>query len=103
MNLARAWPILAICGSVPSHLTFQLLLPQFFSLLAPRLICGRVYKQLNEQMDFLWGGDLRINTVHVNDVVRAVWHSANWYVSSDNTSPGAPVIFNLADGNDTSK
>ncbi|KAG0351750.1 hypothetical protein BG005_008763 [Podila minutissima] len=71
--------------------------------LTPRLICGRVYKQLNEQMDFLWGGDLKINTVHVDDVVRSVWHSANWYVSSDNTSPGAPVIFNLADQNDTTQ
>ncbi|KAF9407821.1 hypothetical protein BGZ94_002553, partial [Podila epigama] len=71
--------------------------------LTPRLICGRVYKQLEEQMDFLWGGDLKINTVHVNDVVRAVWHTANWYVSSDNSNPSDPVVFNLADDNDTTQ
>lgn len=54
-------------------------------------------------MEFLWTADLKINTVHVLDVVRAVWHTANWYVSSDNTSPGKPVIFNVVDQNDTSK
>ncbi|KAF8944996.1 hypothetical protein BGZ46_006142, partial [Entomortierella lignicola] len=53
-------------------------------------------------MEFLWTEDLRINTVHVQDVVRAVWHTANWYVSSDNPKQGSPVIFNLADENDTS-
>ncbi|KAF9177621.1 hypothetical protein BGZ51_008349 [Haplosporangium sp. Z 767] len=69
--------------------------------LTPRLICGRVYQHLKEKMEFLWTEDLKINTVHVQDVVRAVWHVANWYVSSDNTQQGAPVIFNLADENDT--
>ncbi|ORZ13008.1 hypothetical protein BCR41DRAFT_307613 [Lobosporangium transversale] len=71
--------------------------------LTPRLICGRVYKHLGKKMEFLWTEDLRINTVHVNDVVRAVWHTANWYVSSDNPQPGSPVIFNLADENDTNQ
>ncbi|KAG0202929.1 hypothetical protein BGX28_004715 [Mortierella sp. GBA30] len=69
--------------------------------LTPRLICGRVYQHLKTKMEFLWTKDLKINTVHVQDVVRAVWHSANWYVSSDNTRSGSPVIFNLADENDT--
>ncbi|KAF9583532.1 hypothetical protein BGW38_009245 [Lunasporangiospora selenospora] len=52
-------------------------------------------------MNFLWSSDLKINTVHVHDVIRAVWHTANWYVSSDNSQPGTPVIFNLADQNNT--
>ncbi|KAF9936256.1 hypothetical protein BGZ67_002518 [Mortierella alpina] len=69
--------------------------------LTPRLICGRVYQHLKKKMEFLWTKDLKLNTVHVQDVVRAVWHSANWYVSSDNTQPGAPAIFNLADENNT--
>ncbi|KAG0208031.1 hypothetical protein BGX33_006500 [Mortierella sp. NVP41] len=69
--------------------------------LTPRLICGRVYKKKGEKMEFLWTGDLKLNTVHVKDVVSAVWHSANWYVSSDNKPPGTPVTFNLADQNDT--
>ncbi|KAF9310301.1 hypothetical protein BG000_008408 [Podila horticola] len=67
--------------------------------LTPRLICGRVYKKLGESMKFLWTGDLRINTVHVHDVSRAVWHACSWYVSND--SQTEPVIFNLADQNDT--
>ncbi|KAI1316791.1 hypothetical protein EDD11_009457 [Mortierella claussenii] len=71
--------------------------------LTPRLICGRVYQHLQKKMEFLWSGDLRINTVHVQDVVRAVWHTANWYVSSDNLQQGSPVIFNLADENDTNQ
>src|SRR5262249_4479017 len=42
--------------------------------LAPRIICGAVYKHLNEKMKFLWSEDLRINTVHVLDVCKAMWH-----------------------------
>ncbi|KAF9164145.1 hypothetical protein DFQ26_001791 [Actinomortierella ambigua] len=68
--------------------------------LTPRLICGRVYKKLDEKMKFLWTGDLRINTVHVEDVARAIFHTANWYISSGQS--GA-VIFNLADENDTNQ
>ncbi|KAK3825555.1 MAG: hypothetical protein J3Q66DRAFT_294441 [Benniella sp.] len=71
--------------------------------LTPRLICGRVYQHLKEKMEFLWTADLKINTVHVEDVVHAVWHTANWYVSSDNPNPGSPVIFNVADKNDTTQ
>ncbi|KAF9436926.1 hypothetical protein BGZ76_002550, partial [Entomortierella beljakovae] len=69
--------------------------------LTPRLICGRVYQHMGKKMEFLWTGDLKINTVHVQDVVRSVWHTANWYVSSDNPEQGSPVIFNIADENDT--
>ncbi|KAF9281047.1 hypothetical protein BKA57DRAFT_291575 [Linnemannia elongata] len=66
--------------------------------LTPRLICGRVYQHLNQKMEFLWTKDLRINTVHVLDVAKAVWHTANWYVSNDKTGAW---VFNLADENDT--
>jgi len=65
--------------------------------LAPRIICGAVYKHLNEKMKFLWGEDLRINTVYVNDVCKALWHVA--------TSPNVKVgsTFNLCDKNDTNQ
>jgi len=44
-------------------------------------------------MEFLWDKDLRINTVHVRDVVAALWHL---------TSNGAVGdVYNLADTNDT--
>lgn len=47
------------------------------SLTAPRLVVGAVYKHLGEMMKLLWGPDLHMNTVHVRDVVRAIWHVAN--------------------------
>ena len=61
---------------------------------APRLICGAVYKHLDEKMKFLWGADLRLNTVHVNDVCKALWHVA--------TRCPVGSVFNLADKGDTS-
>lgn len=62
----------------------------------PRLMCGAVYKFLKEPLKFLWDSDLRINTVHVRDVVRAVWFLC--------TTPAARGrIFNLADHNDTTQ
>ncbi|KAJ8675158.1 hypothetical protein QAD02_010944 [Eretmocerus hayati] len=44
--------------------------------LAPRLVIGAVYKHLEEMMKLLWGPDLRMSTVHVRDVARAIWHVA---------------------------
>lgn len=42
--------------------------------LTPRLIIGAVYKELQEKMKLLWTKELHINTVHVSDVVRGLWH-----------------------------
>lgn len=41
--------------------------------LTPRLLYGGIYKHLNETMKLLWTADLKMNTVHVRDVCRAVW------------------------------
>jgi nucleoside-diphosphate-sugar epimerase len=61
--------------------------------ITPRIICGAVYKQLGEKMEFLWDKELRINTVHVRDVVAALWHL---------TSAGEPGgVYNLADSGET--
>ena len=46
----------------------------FFYILAPRLVIGAVYKHLGEMMKLLWGPELRMNTVHVRDLSRAIWH-----------------------------
>jgi nucleoside-diphosphate-sugar epimerase len=61
----------------------------------PRLIIGAVYKQLNEKMKLLWEGSLKLNTVHVNDVVRALWHLKDKGKSGE--------IYNLADSGDSSQ
>jgi len=61
--------------------------------IAPRIICGAVYKHTGETMKFLWTKDLKINTVHVQDVVRALWYLIDHGNSGD--------IYNLADKGDT--
>ncbi|XP_062611635.1 probable dTDP-glucose 4,6-dehydratase [Saccostrea cucullata] len=45
--------------------------------LAPRLIIGAIYKYTRQKMKMLWTKDLQMNTVHVIDVCRAVWHLCN--------------------------
>ena len=61
--------------------------------LMPRITIARVYKYLGSRMKFLWGGDLKLNTVHVNDVCSALWHLT--------THGETAKIYNLADKNDT--
>jgi len=64
--------------------------------LAPRLVCGRIYQFIKEEMKFLWSKDLKINTVHVNDVCRALWFIATWYQENNKAGKG-PITYNLAD------
>jgi nucleoside-diphosphate-sugar epimerase len=59
----------------------------------PRVICAAVYQYMNEKMEFLWDKDLRLNTVHVRDVVAALWHLT--------TNGSAGEIYNLADSGET--
>ncbi|KAI9318392.1 hypothetical protein BX666DRAFT_1927480 [Dichotomocladium elegans] len=69
--------------------------------LTPRLIIGRVYQHLGEEMKLLWSKDLRLNTVHVSDVVRAAWHVAEWYEKTGRKAEDTTPIFNLADKQNT--
>lgn len=61
--------------------------------IAPRVICAAVYKHLQEKMKFLWTGELKIHTVHVRDMCRAMWHCA--------VTVPAGSLFNVSDKNDT--
>eukprot|EP01097_Dermamoeba_algensis_P003895 TRINITY_DN2635_c0_g2_i1.p1 TRINITY_DN2635_c0_g2~~TRINITY_DN2635_c0_g2_i1.p1 ORF type:complete len:293 (-),score=60.35 TRINITY_DN2635_c0_g2_i1:1500-2378(-) len=61
--------------------------------LAPRVIAGAVYSELKEKMECLWGPELKVNTVHVSDVVRALWLVAEKAPDGE--------IYNLADPGDT--
>ncbi|OQR93772.1 hypothetical protein ACHHYP_02280 [Achlya hypogyna] len=63
--------------------------------LMPRIVCAASYVQLKEKMKLLWDEELRVNTVHVHDVARALWHVATQGQSGD--------VFNLADKNDTNQ
>eukprot|EP01101_Sappina_pedata_P013131 TRINITY_DN9423_c2_g1_i1.p2 TRINITY_DN9423_c2_g1~~TRINITY_DN9423_c2_g1_i1.p2 ORF type:complete len:365 (-),score=192.98 TRINITY_DN9423_c2_g1_i1:143-1237(-) len=63
--------------------------------ITPRLITAAVYKSLKEKMEFLWDKDLECNTVHVRDVVAAMWHlTQNGKIGS---------VYNLADSGNTSQ
>jgi len=61
--------------------------------LTPRIICAAVYKHLGETMEFLWDKELKMHTVHVEDVCAALWHLTSHGNSGE--------IFNLSDSNDT--
>jgi nucleoside-diphosphate-sugar epimerase len=61
--------------------------------LAPRVIAGAVYSELKEKMECLWGSDLKVNTVHVADVVKALWFLAEKGHDGE--------IYNLADSGAT--
>ena len=67
--------------------------PSDVSGITPRLVVGAVYKHLGETMKLLWSKDLRINTVHVHDVARAIWHLIQ--------SGHVGQVYNLCDKGDT--
>jgi len=69
--------------------------PGDLSGITPRLVIGAVYKSLGEKMEFLWDKDLSINTVHVRDAARALWHLA------EKGANGA--TYNLADEGKTNQ
>lgn len=57
---------------------------------------GAIYKHLGECMKLLWTRDLKMNTVHVEDVCRAVWH----VLFRDDTKN---QIYNVVDESDTTQ
>jgi len=61
--------------------------------LTPRLVIGAIYKESGEKMELLWSASMKMNTVHVDDCVRAIWYMTNHGNSGQ--------IFNLCDKNDT--
>ncbi|GLD92701.1 hypothetical protein PINS_up001280 [Pythium insidiosum] len=69
--------------------------PADFMGLMPRVVCAAAYVKLEEKMKLLWDAEMRVNTVHVNDVCRALWHLTSHGKSGE--------VFNLADKNDTNQ
>jgi len=61
--------------------------------LTPRIVIGAIYKESFETMELLWSKSLKLNTVHVKDVVKAIWHLHN--------KGNSGQIFNLCDKNDS--
>jgi len=61
--------------------------------ITPRLMTGCVYKEIKKTMECLYAKDLKLNTVHVRDVAKALWLL---------TSKGdSGSVWNLADEGNT--
>ncbi|KAL8681639.1 MAG: hypothetical protein Q9186_002236 [Xanthomendoza sp. 1 TL-2023] len=80
--------------------------PYDIGYLARGLCLAKVYERKREEMKWLWTKDLRVNTVHVEDVCAAALHAAQWCASAsaDQEPPGLDKrTFNIADQGDTSQ
>ncbi|KAF2277426.1 NAD dependent epimerase/dehydratase family protein [Westerdykella ornata] len=77
--------------------------PYTSKFLATALCMARVYQSLGKEMKFLWKEDLRTNTVHVEDLVRAMWTGAEWYVKEGVAGRRPPPVFNIVDKGNTSQ
>ena len=76
--------------------------PYDVGYLARALCLARVYQSQSREMKWLWGKELRVNTVHVWDVCQAAWLAAGWCAA--NAHAAAPTrAFNVADTGDTSQ
>lgn len=61
--------------------------------LMPRAVCAAAYVHLHEKMKFLWDENMRMNTVHVKDVCRAIVH-----ISTHNIHH---MVYNISDSGNT--
>ncbi len=97
--------------------------PYDSKVISKALCLARIYQDQQKELKWLWTEDLRVNTVHVEDVVRALWQAAKWrstnsiILASSPTSPRRPSlmskgedapsgnvpIFNLVDHGQTSQ
>ncbi|KAJ4394620.1 hypothetical protein N0V93_003839 [Gnomoniopsis smithogilvyi] len=75
---------------------------------ATALCMARTYQSSNSEMKWLWTKDLRTNTVHIEDVVRAMWAVAEWEAAGkkgwDDKAMGGPLpVFNVVDSGVTTQ
>ena len=73
--------------------------------LARGLCLARVYEAQGRELKWLWGKDLRVNTVHIQDVCSAAWLAASWAAAHapKPTDTLADRAFNIVDNGDTSQ
>jgi nucleoside-diphosphate-sugar epimerase len=60
--------------------------------LTPRIATAASYVYLKEKMKFLWSADLKMNVVHVKDLVKAIWLAASQFEAGS--------VYNLADSSE---
>ena len=58
--------------------------------MAKALCLARVYQEQDKELKWLWTEELRTNTVHVEDAVRAMWTAAEWRTGY--TAPSSPTL-----------
>ena len=74
--------------------------PYTNGFLATALCMARVYKHLGKEMKWLWDEGLMTNTVHVEDVARALFTAARWYCETGQAGKrkkGEYPVFNIVD------
>ncbi|KAI4117563.1 MAG: hypothetical protein LQ338_007530 [Usnochroma carphineum] len=81
--------------------------PYDVGFLARGLCLAKVYERKREEMKWLWTKDLRVNTVHVEDVCAVAFLAAKWCASLPASPDAAPSLpqrtFNIVDASDTSQ
>jgi nucleoside-diphosphate-sugar epimerase len=70
--------------------------------LGQALCLARVYQAEEKEMRWLWGEDMRTDTVHVEDTVEAMWATAEWLFKTPRSKRDVLPIFNIVDGGKTS-
>ncbi|SLM40069.1 NAD-dependent epimerase/dehydratase, N-terminal domain [Lasallia pustulata] len=72
--------------------------------LARGLCLARVYESQGREMKWLWGKELRVHTVHVEDVCRAAWRAAEWCAGGESGGKEAGGrVFNIVDRGNTTQ
>ncbi|KAF7712641.1 NAD dependent epimerase/dehydratase family protein [Penicillium ucsense] len=79
-------------------------------------IClARVHKEMEQDLQFLYTKDVKVNTLHVKDAATALWAAAEWRSKQGKfdrsggslpslfKDPNMPICFNVVDHNDTSQ
>jgi len=104
-----------------------------YGALTQRILIGEVYRYKQRKMRYLWHPQLRLNTVHTDDIAGACWQAAMWIAAvgrsraiaqagvpmypatdTDRFPPGLPavvppnqapvgVFFNLVDASDSTQ
>lgn len=77
--------------------------PYTRKFLSTALCMARVYQSLGKEMKWLWKESLKTNTVHVDDVVRALWTGVEWYCKGTELPRKPTPIFNIVDHGNTCK
>jgi hypothetical protein len=71
-----------------------------YLITAQMMMVGRVHRESNTAVYSYLSPDCYLNTVHVHDLARALWHVFLWYCDSGRQGH---EVFNVTDLNDSSK